>query len=85
MSGDRGSVSSVLVCWSLDLGSTPDGGLSFSFPLAFFGLCKSTSKENTSLPGQLRYFNKYLHSCNLCIEERICDTGGALFTTSCSG
>ena len=57
MSGDRGSVSSVLVCWSLDLGSTPDGSLSFSFPLAFFGLCKSTSKENTSLPGHLRYFN----------------------------
>ena len=57
MSGDRGSVSGVLVCWSLDLGLTPDGSLSFSFPLAFFGLCKSTSKENTSLPGQLRYFN----------------------------
>ena len=47
LSGDRGSVSSVLVCWSLDLGSTPDGGLSFSFPLAFFGLCKSTPKLNT--------------------------------------
>ena len=47
MSGDRGSVSSVLVCWSLDLGSTPDGGLSFSFPLDFFDLCISTSKVNT--------------------------------------
>ena len=35
---DRGSVSSVLVCRSLDLGSTLDGSLSFSFPLAFFGL-----------------------------------------------
>ena len=31
----------------LDLGSTPDGSLSFSFPLAFFGLCKSTPKLNT--------------------------------------
>ena len=49
LSGDRGSVSSVLVCWSLDLGSTPDGGLSFSFPLAFFGLCKSTPKLNTDI------------------------------------
>ena len=53
-----------LVCWSLDLGSTPDGSLSFSFPLAFFGLCKSTSKENSSLPSHLRYFNKG-HHCNL--------------------
>ena len=44
LSGDHGSVSSVLVCRSLDLGSTLDGSLSFSFPLAFFGLCKSTSK-----------------------------------------
>ena len=40
LSGDCGSVSGVLVCWSLDLGSTPDRSLSFSFPLNFFGLCK---------------------------------------------
>ena len=39
LSGDRGSVSGVLVCWSLDLGSTPDGSLSFSFPLDRLGLC----------------------------------------------
>ena len=49
LSGDRGSMSNVLVCWPLDLGSTPDESLSFSFPLAFFGLCKSTSKVNTSV------------------------------------
>ena len=36
--GDRGSVSGVLVCWPLDLGSTPDGSLSFSFPLDHLGL-----------------------------------------------
>ena len=46
MSGDCGSVSSVLVCWSLDLGSTPDRNLSFSFPLDFFSLYKSTSMAN---------------------------------------
>ena len=40
--------------------------VSLSFPLllkylsAFFGLCKSTSKGYTSLPGQLRYFNNCL-------------------------
>ena len=39
LSGNRGSVSGVLVCWSLDLGSTPDGSLSFSFPLDHLGLC----------------------------------------------
>ena len=33
MSGDCGSVSGVLICWSLDMGSTPDRSLSFSFPL----------------------------------------------------
>ena len=36
---DRGSVSGVLVCWSLDLSLTPDGSLSFSFPLDRLGLC----------------------------------------------
>ena len=41
LAGDCGLVSSVLVCWSLDLGSTPDGSLSFSFPLGFSGLCKT--------------------------------------------
>ena len=41
LSGDYGSVSSVLVCQSLDLGSTPEGSLCFSLPLDFFGLCKS--------------------------------------------
>ena len=43
LSGDRSSVSGVLVCWSLDLGSTPDGSLSFSFPLDHLGLCILTS------------------------------------------
>ena len=33
--------------------------------LAFFGLCKSTSKENTSLPGQLRYFNSFTNNHSL--------------------
>ena len=33
LSGDCGSVSGVLVCWSLDLGSTLDRSLPFSFPL----------------------------------------------------
>ena len=46
MSGDRGSVSGVLVCWSLDLGSTPDGSLSFSFPLDHLGLSMLTTKLN---------------------------------------
>ena len=49
MSGDRGSVSGVLVCWSLDLGSTPDRSLSFSFPLDHLGLSMLTSKLNTPL------------------------------------
>ena len=44
LSGDGGSVSIVLVCWSINLGLTPDGSLSLSFPLDFFGLCKSTPK-----------------------------------------
>ena len=44
LSGDRGSVSGVLACWSLDLGSTPDGSLSFSFPLDHMGLCMLTTK-----------------------------------------
>ena len=47
LSGDRGSVSGVLVCWSLDLSSTPHGSLSFSFPI---DLSMLTSKLNTSLP-----------------------------------
>ena len=47
MSGDRGSVSGVLVCWSLDLGSTPDRSLSFSFPLDHLGLCMLTSNLGT--------------------------------------
>ena len=47
LSGDWGSVSSVLVCWSLDLGSSPDRSLTYSFPLDFFGQCKSTSKIHT--------------------------------------
>ena len=34
----------MLFCWSLDLGSTPDGSLSFSFPLDYLGLCMLTSK-----------------------------------------
>ena len=59
-SGDRGSVSGVLVCWPLDLGSTPDGCLSFSFPLDRFGLCIADIKLNTSLPGQLTIFNNHL-------------------------
>ena len=46
MSGDRGSVSGVLVCWSLDLGSTPDGSLSFSFPPDHLGLSMLTTKLN---------------------------------------
>ena len=46
MSGDRGSVSGVLVCWSLDLGSTPDRSLSFSFPLDHLGLSILTTKLN---------------------------------------
>ena len=49
MSGDRGSVSGVLVCWSLDLGSTPDGSLSFSFPLDHLGLSMLTSKLNIEI------------------------------------
>ena len=46
MSGDCGSVSGVLVYWSLDLGSTPEGSLSFSFPLDLLGLCMLTSTCN---------------------------------------
>ena len=38
--GDRGLVSGVLVCWSLDLGSTLDGSL---FPLDRLALCMLTS------------------------------------------
>ena len=34
LSGGRGSVFDVLACQSLDLGSTPDGSLSFSFSSA---------------------------------------------------
>ena len=49
MSGDRGSVSGVLVCWSLDLGSTPDRSLSFSFPLDHLGLSMLNSKLNISI------------------------------------
>ena len=59
MSCDCGSVSSVLVCWSLDLGSTPNGSLSFSFPLAFFGLCKSTSKGNICIHLHINYVLAY--------------------------
>ena len=43
MSGDCGSVSSVLVCLSLDLGSTPDRSLYFLFPLDCHGLYMLTS------------------------------------------
>ena len=39
LSGDSGSVSGVLVCWSLDLGSTSNRSLSFSFSLDHLGLC----------------------------------------------
>ena len=59
MSGDRGSVSGVLVCWSLDLGSTPDRSLSFSFPLDHLGLSILTTKLNTSLPGHKEYLTIY--------------------------
>ena len=45
LSGDRGSVSGVLVCWSLDLGSTPDRSLSFSFPLDHLSLRMLTSNS----------------------------------------
>ena len=56
MSGDRGSVSGVLVCWSLDLGSTPDGSLSFSFPLDHLGLSMLTTKLNKYfVPGHTKY------------------------------
>ena len=45
--GDEGTdfclvIMAVLVCWSLDLGSTPDGNLSFSFPFGYPGLCIET-------------------------------------------
>ena len=63
MSGDRGSVSGVLVCWSLDLDLTLDRSLSFSFPLDRFGLCLLTSTFNTSLPGQLRI----VFGCAVCM------------------
>ena len=43
LSGDRASVSGVLVCWSLNLCSTLDRSLSFSFPLDCLGLCMLTS------------------------------------------
>ena len=51
-------MSGVLVCWSLDLGLTLDGSLSFSFPLDRLGQGIADIKINTSLLGQLRIFNK---------------------------
>ena len=75
MSGDRGSVSGVLVCWSLDLGSTPDGSLSFSFPLDHLGLSILTTKLNTSLPGHKEYLT-YMH--NVLHENKA--NGGQLFS-----
>ena len=64
MSGDRGSVSGVLVCWSLDLGSTPDGSLSFSFPLDHLGLSMLTTKLKIMITTQLddSTIGRYIHT-----------------------
>ena len=83
MSGDRGSVSGVLVCWSLDLGSTPDGSLSFSFPLAFFGLCKSISKGNKSYFMFSPSHTSYVHLIILMVMLLHCALARIVYWTLC--
>ena len=67
MSGDRGSVSCVLVC---DLGLTPDGSLFFSFPLDYPGLCIVDIKLTKSIKNI--YTMRNLHIKRDVYGERLC-------------